>query len=117
MIPPFVQSIIGVVVRAAVVFLVGWVAAHGGPTFTQDQVTKFIAEATPLAAVLLWSFYQKFRARQKLMVAQAAPHPLSENNVEMLVASGQAPSVMTPKHESPTLTRPPGDGESSQKNP
>lgn len=117
MIPPFVQSIIGVVIRAAVVALATWVAAHGGPSFTDDQVTKIVSEVVPVAAVIAWSIYQKFRARQKLMVAQAAPHPLSENHVEMLIASGQAPSVMTPKHESPSLTRPPGDGESSQKNP
>jgi hypothetical protein len=106
MIPTFVQQIIGTVVRAAVVFAVGWLAAHGGPSFTNDQVTKFITEATPVAAVLVWSIWQKYKGRQKLMTAQASSGPVSENHVEMLVGSGQAPSVMTEKHETPKLSAP-----------
>lgn len=109
MIPTFVQQIVGTVVRAAVMFAVGWLAAHGGPHFTDDQVTKFIAEATPAVAVLAWSIYQKYRGRKKMLAAAAASHPISENHVEMLVASGQAPSVLTPKHEAPTLQPPPSN--------
>jgi len=107
MIPTIVQQIIGTVVRAAVVFFVGWLAAHGGPSFTNDQVTKFIAEATPVVAVLLWSAYQKFKNRQKLLVAQASPVALSENKIKEIVASGQAPSVLTAPHETPSLQPPP----------
>lgn len=107
MIPPFVQQIVGVVVRAAVVFLAGWVAAHGGPTFTNDQVTKAVTEIVPVVAVLLWSFYQKYHGRQKLMTALASNAGSSENHVEMLVAQGASPSVLTPKHEAPLLQSPP----------
>lgn len=107
MFPPFVQQIIGTVVRTAVAFFVGWLAAHGGPTFTDDQVTKAVSEIVPIVGVLLWSFYQKYHGRQKLMTAMASNAGVSENHVEMLVASGAAPSVMTPKHEAPTLQGPP----------
>jgi hypothetical protein len=103
MIPTFVQQIIGTVVRAAVMFAVGWLAAHGGPQFTNDQVAKFVAEVTPVLAVLAWSIYQKYRGRQKLLTAQAAGSPVSENHVELMVSAGQSPSVLTPKHEAPTL--------------
>lgn len=106
-IPVFVQQVIGVFVRAAVIALATWVAAHGGPKFTEDQLTKVITEATPVVLVLVWSIYQKFRSRQKLLAAAASPHPLSENHVEMIVGSGQAPSVMTPRHEAPKLEPPP----------
>lgn len=105
-IPTFVQQIIGTLVRSAVLFLVGWVAAHGGPKFAEDQVTKFITEATPVAAMIAWSIWQKYRSRQKLMTAQAAGSPISENHVEMLVSAGQAPSVLTEKHEAPKLEPP-----------
>jgi|SRR6185436_12546448 len=101
--PIFVQQIVGVFVRAAIIAIVTWVAAHGGPSFTNDQVTKAITEITPVLAVLAWSVYQKFKSRQKLMTAQAAGTPVSENHVEMMVADGQAPSVMTEKHEAPSL--------------
>jgi type VI protein secretion system component VasK len=103
MIPTFVQEIIGTLVRAAVVFFVGWLTAHGGPQFTDDQVAKFVTEATPVAAVLVWSIWVKYRGRQKLLTAQAAGQVVSERAVEMLVGTGQAPSVLTPKHEEPAL--------------
>jgi hypothetical protein len=106
MIPPFVQQIVGVVVRVAVVFLAGWVAAHGGPTYTNDQIAKAVTEIVPVVAILLWSFYQKYHGRQKLLTALASNAGTSENHVEMLVSQGQAPSVMTPKHEAPTLQGP-----------
>jgi hypothetical protein len=103
MIPTFIQEIIGTVVRIVVVFFAGWLTAHGGPQFTNDQVTKFVTEATPIAAVLVWSIWSKYRARQKLLTAQAAGGVVSERTVEKLVGAGQAPSVMTPKHEEPML--------------
>lgn len=117
MIPPFVSQVIGVLVRAVVVFLVGWIAAHGGPSFTDDQVTKVVSEIVPLAAVLAWSLWQKYRGRQKLLTGIASNAGLSENHVEMLVASGQAPSIMTPKHVSPTLTAPASSTTDKEQNP
>ena len=105
--PTFVQQVIGVFVRAAIIAIATWVAAHGGPTFTDDQIAKAIVEATPVAAVLVWSVYQKFKSRQAQLTAQASGSPVSENHVNMLVASGQAPSVMTEPHVAPTLGPPP----------
>lgn len=110
MFPPFVLQVVGVFVRAAVVALATWVAAHGGPTFTDNQIAKAATEIAPVAAVLLWSLWQKFHGRQKLMTALASSAGLSENHVEMLVADGRAPSVFTPKHEAPALTQQPPKG-------
>lgn len=101
--PTIIQQWIGVLVRAAILMITTWVAAHGGPSFTNDQVTKVVTDITPVLAVLLWSFWQKYKSRQKLLTAQASPIRLSERHVEMLVASGQAPSVMTERHELPSL--------------
>lgn len=106
MIPTFYQQMIGTVVRAALVALSTWMAAHGGPSFTDNQIAKAVAEATPVLIAILWSFWQKYKSRIKLLTAQAAGSPVSENHVDMMVASGQAPSVFTPKHEAPTLQAP-----------
>lgn len=103
MVPTFVQQVIGAVVRAAVIWLAAWVAAHGGPTYTDSEIGKVVAEATPVILVVLWSVYQKYRSRQKLMVAMASTAPVSENHLDMAVASVTPPSVLTPPHEIPTV--------------
>lgn len=99
----FVRSVVAVIIRAAVLWIAGWVAAHGGPQFTDSEIGKVVAEATPVVLVIIWSIYQKFHARQKLMVAQASGKPVSENHVDVMVSSGQAPSVLTEAHVVPTL--------------
>lgn len=103
MIPTFIQQVIGAVVRVVVVWLAAFVAAHGGPTFADNEVAKVITEATPVVLVVVWSIYQKYKSRQKLMVAMASTAPVSENHLEMHLASVQPPSVLTPPHEIPTV--------------
>lgn len=104
MIPTFWQQVIGALVRGALFILSGWLKAHGGPSFTDNQLAKAVAEATPVAVAITWSIYQKYKQRQKQLTAGALSQPASEAHVDMLVASGRAPSVMTQKHETPTLT-------------
>lgn len=105
MLPPFVQQVLGVLVRMAVVFLSGWVAAHGGSALSDDQIGKVVSAAVPVLAVLAWSVWQKYQSRRKLLTALASNGTLSENHVELMVGSGQAPSVLTPKHEAPVLQK------------
>jgi type VI protein secretion system component VasK len=106
MIPTFVQQVIGAVVRAVIIWLAAYVAAHGGPSYADDQIGKIVAEATPVVLVVLWSIYQKYKSRQKLMFALASTAPTSENHVDAAMSSTQhqPPSVMTPPHEVPTVT-------------
>lgn len=106
MLPTFVQQVIGVVVRAAILWIAAWVAAHGGPTFTESQVAKIVAEATPVVLVVLWSILQKYKSHQRFQIAAAAGRPVSENHVEMMLSSGQAPSVLTEPHVIPILATP-----------
>lgn len=103
MIPIFFQQIVGTFVRAALVFASGWMAAHGGPSYTDDQLAKAVTSVTPVVVAVAWSIWQKYRARQKQLTA-AAIGPASENLVALLVGAGQAPSVLSPQHEPPTLT-------------
>lgn len=103
MIPPYVQQVIGVLVRAAIVWFAGYLAAHGGPTFTDDQVTKAVTEIATLLAVLGWSIYTKYQSRVKYHTALASTVPMSDAQAEWKVKANPAaaPSVLTAKDEIP----------------
>lgn len=96
MFPPFVQQIVGVLVRMAIL----WIAAKFGAEVSDDQMAKILAQVVPVLLVAAWSIYQKYKGRQKQMVAQSWPSKLTEHEVESLVQSG-APSVNTRKNEVP----------------
>ena len=100
MIPPFVQQVLGVLTRALIIWAAGYLAAHG-LTISDDQTTQIVAWATPLLAALAWSIYQKYRGRLKLLTAQVTPAGKSEAQIDAIVDAGNAPSVMTGKHEVP----------------
>ena len=103
MIPPFVRQIIGVLVRAAVVWLAGYLAAHANISLSDDQIGTIAEYLAPVVAVLVWSVWTKYYDRQKLLTAAAASKPMTEQEVEERVADPIAltPSVMTPKTELP----------------
>jgi hypothetical protein len=96
-IPPFVQQIIGVIVRVSIV----WLAGKFGANLSDDEAVKYAAEIAPVLAVLAWSIYQKYRGRLKLLTAQVAPAGKTEQQIESMVNSGQAPPVNTPKDRVP----------------
>jgi type VI protein secretion system component VasK len=100
MIPPFIQQVLGALVRALIVWGAGYLAAHG-VTVSDSQTTQFVAWATPLLGALVWSIWQKYRGRQKLVVALSTPAVMTEKQVEAVVANDGAPSVLTPKTELP----------------
>jgi hypothetical protein len=87
--------------------IIGWVAAHGGPTFTDDQVVKFVAEATPVLAVVAWSVYTKYFGRLKLNTALFEAQK-TEKQLEAQVRDPDYtnPSILTQKHEIPQLPQP-----------
>ncbi len=101
MIPPFISQLIGVAVRTVLVWLAGYLNAHG-VNVGDSQVTQVVTWATPLVAAVAWSAYQKFHGRQKLLTAAGAAN-LTEHEVEAIVADPQKPnpSVLTSKNELP----------------
>lgn len=102
MIPPFIQQVIGSLVRAGVAALAGYLAARG-VVVSDDQAMQAVAWLTPLVVTLAWSIWQKFHGRQKLLVAAASPKVMTEHEVEATVADPavKTPSVLTPKTEIP----------------
>lgn len=97
--PPFVQQVLGALVRVAIV----WVAAKFGAEISHDEAVKLAAQIAPVVAVLAWSLYVKYVGRQKLLTAAASPHVLTEHEVEAMVRDPQTstPSVNTPKTDVP----------------
>lgn len=101
--PPFIQQIIGVLIRAVVVWLAGYLTAHAGITLSEDQIGQIVTYLVPVVAVLAWSIYAKFFGRQKLLTAAASSKPMTEHEVEAKVKDPAVPtpSVMTAKSEVP----------------
>jgi NhaP-type Na+/H+ or K+/H+ antiporter len=99
MIPPFVQQVIGVVLRTAIV----WIAAKFGAQMSNDEAVKLAAQIAPIAAVVVWSLYSKYVGRQKLLTALGSNRPMTELDVEARVndPASPTPSVLTPKTEVP----------------
>lgn len=103
MFPPFVQQILGAVVRMLVVWFAGYLAAHAHLVLSEDQIGQLVAYLAPMAAILAWSIYSKYVGRQKLLTALASPNALTEHEVEAMVKDPQTitPSVNTPKDHLP----------------
>ena len=92
MIPPFVSQMVGVLVRAVVVWVAGYLAANAQVTLSEDQIAQIVAYLVPIVGVVGWSAYSKYLGRQKLLTAAAAAG-VTEKEVEQMVAD---PAVPTP---------------------
>lgn len=100
---PFITQIVGVGVRAALVWLSAWLVAHGGPSFTTGQMEKAIAEVTPVAAAIIWSVWEKYRGRLTTLVALGTAAKMTLEEARMQAMTGQAPSVHTPSNVVPRM--------------
>ena len=108
MIPPFVSQIVGVLVRAAVVWVAGYLAANAKIELSEDQITQVVAYIVPTLAVLAWSVYSKYLGRQKLLTATAVAGA-TEAEIEQMVADPTVvnPSVLMGKNDVPGKVPPP----------
>lgn len=92
--PTFIQQIVGSLVRSAVLFIVGWFAAHYHVTFTEADVAQIVAVVTTLVATVGWSIVQKYFAQKKFLVAASTPSRISETEARARIP--EAPSVLHP---------------------
>lgn len=100
MIPPFIQQIIGTLVRTIIVAVAAWFAGHTGINLTESQVGQVAIYLTPIIATVAWSLVAKYKGRLKFLTALASPNVLTEHQAEAL-AKAAAPSVLTSKSEVP----------------
>ena len=103
MIPPFVSQMVGVLVRAVVVWVAGYLAANAQVTLSEDQIAQIVAYLVPIVGVVGWSVYSKYVGRQKLLTALATNGVITEKQVEKIVADPAVPtpSVMAGKTDLP----------------
>lgn len=103
-IPVIVQQGIGVAIRVVIVFLAGWLAAHGGTSMSESQIGHAVEVATPVIIALLWGIWTRYGSRLKLVTAIANPQLQTEKEVEAHIADPTKanPSVLTPKDVVPT---------------
>jgi hypothetical protein len=97
---PFVQKLIGSVVRAALVALGGFLSAQA--IANPEQISSFVEAAIPVIVGLVWSVWEKYTSRQKLVTTQAIAE-VTEHQVEAKIKEGAAPSVTVAKNTVPPL--------------
>jgi hypothetical protein len=101
-IPPFVLQILGLLVRAAVVAVAGYLAGRAHITLSEEQIKEIVRYLTPIVGVVAWSFYSKYVGRRKLLTAASAAS-VTEAEIEKMVADPAIPnpSVMLGKETLP----------------
>lgn len=99
-VPPFIQQIVGALVRFAVI----WLAAKFGAEISEDRAVEITAQVVPVVLMVGWSLYAKFHGQQKLLTALASTKAMTEHEVEAKVSDPDVPtpSVLTHKSEVPS---------------
>ena len=102
-IPIFVQQIIGIAVRSLMLIVAGWLAAHGGETYSESQIAHAVEVAVPVVAAVVWAIWTRYGSRLKLVTALGHDGPATEAQIEAKIANPNTPnpSVNTPKTEVP----------------
>lgn len=95
---PIVSEAIGSILRQLLAVLAGYFVSKG--VWTTAQATDYVAAAVAGLLALGWSLYQKYRARQKLVVALSAAS-MTEAGVESKVRAGDVPNMTASKHAVP----------------
>lgn len=101
---PLAIQFLGSILRWALAGLSVYAVQNG--IFTESEAAKYVEAAALALPPLLWSLYQKYKDRQKLVVALATPHVKSEQELEdhilnSITAGVALPPVTTPKHITP----------------
>jgi hypothetical protein len=96
---PILASFIGSLLRYALMLLVPYFVKHG--IFTESVAEGYVEAAVAGLLALGWSWWKIHGNRVKLLTALSLPQGSTENDVKAAVASGAAPSVLTPPDTAP----------------
>ncbi len=107
LINPIVLDVLGVLSRSALLALTGYLQKRH--LLTPEQSDKLVTLAVehlliwaPGALAVAWGLWKSYWGRKKLLVAQSAGYPISENEVKAIIKSGiVTPTVSTPKNTIP----------------
>jgi membrane protein implicated in regulation of membrane protease activity len=98
---PMLMKALGSLIRAGLMLAVPFFVSQG--IWTPDEATATMTALATAAAALVWSLFEKYKSRQKLVTAIASAKGDTEANVEKKVDKGQAPPVTLQKDEVPHL--------------
>lgn len=96
---PMAQAALAAIFRWALTIGAGYLVARG--IWTQEEAATYVIGGALALTALLWSVYQKYVERSKLVTALSMP-PTTESHVEQAVKAGVAPPVTTPKDVTPS---------------
>lgn len=95
---PFYQALVKTIIRNLVLAI----GAGLGVSANGSDVEQVVSAAMVLVA-FAWSLYDKYKAHQKQLTAQAMGMQVTAQEVEAAVKVGAAPSVLTAKTAIPVL--------------
>lgn len=90
---PMIRGALAMFLRQAVIFIAGWLGMSGALDPYMNDLAQWSSTAVVVVFTVGSALYAKFKERQKLVTALAAPHPITEHEAEAMVKN---PSVMTP---------------------
>lgn len=98
---PLVVAAISSILRFALAGLFGYLVSRG--VWTNAEADVYLAAAVPALIALGWSAWNNYKDRRKLVTAMASSGPVSENQVDTLVAVGMSPPLNLSKDRIPYL--------------
>lgn len=97
---PFYEAVVKAALRSLMLVVGGYV----GVTANDSQIAE-VASAVMVIGGFVWSLFDKYRAEQKRLTAQASHLPMTTSEVNIAVKDGLAPSVLTAPNVVPSLSR------------
>ena len=101
---PLIQSALGSILRYLLMIAATYLVKHG--IWTASAAEGYVEAAVLALLALGWSWWKIHRNQIKLLTALSMPQGSTENDVKAAVASGAAPSVLTPADVVPVATLP-----------
>jgi len=98
---PFLQKLLGSVVRSTLVAIGGFLSAQA--VANPEQISAFVEASIPIVLGVALSVWDKYRTQQKIATT-AALAKVTEHEVEAKIAEGIVAPVTVPKNEVPLLT-------------
>lgn len=99
---PMFAAAVGSVIRWGLAFVAGYLVQRG--IWSDSEAGVYVGAAAIGISGLLWSVYQKYASRSKLMVALATPRVISEAEAETIVkVQDQRPPVTMDKDRVPYI--------------
>lgn len=101
---PLIQSALGSILRYLLMIAATYLVKHG--IWTASAAEGYVEAAAVALLALGWSWWKIHRNQIKLLTALSLPQGSTENDVKAAVASGAAPSVLTPTNVAPVANPP-----------